>query len=94
MKHHKKHHKMKETSHAGHHMYRAVNGEAKHHGKGGGMIQEDMHAPSNCPTHVIQSEYPKVDYLYQPIDDTIYAIDHQMNSGVHGVRKQLATKKY
>lgn len=91
MKHHKKHHKAHhEGSHAGHDMYRAVNGKPKHNG----MIQEDYSAPSNLPQHVVMNEYPKVDYLYQPIDDTIYGIDHQMNSGVHGVRKQLASKKY
>lgn len=68
----------------------------KHHKKNGraGMLYEDKSAPSNCPREVIMKEYPKVDYLYQPIDDTMYGIDHQMNSGVRGVRKQLANKKY
>lgn len=60
----------------------------------GGMLHEDKSAPSNCPREVIMKEYPKVDYLYQPIDDTIEGIDRQMNSGVSGVRKQLASKKY
>ncbi len=59
-----------------------------------GMIQEDKSAPSNLPREVIMKEYPKVDYLYQPIDDTIEGIDRQMNSSVMGVRKQLANKKY
>lgn len=59
-----------------------------------GMIQEDKSAPSNLPREVIMREYPKVDYLYQPIDDTMEGIDRQMDSSVRGVRKQLANKKY
>lgn len=58
------------------------------------MLHEDKSAPSNCPREVIMKEYPKVDYLYQPIDDTMEGIDRQMNAGVGGVRKQLASKKY
>jgi len=59
-----------------------------------GMIHEDKSAPSNLPREVIMKEYPKVDYLYQPIDDTMEGIDRQMKSSVSGVRKQLASKKY
>ncbi len=60
----------------------------------GGMLYEDKKAPSNCPVEVIMSEYPKVDYLYQEIDDTMYGVDNAMRSSVKGVRKQNTNVKY
>lgn len=60
----------------------------------GGMLYEDKKAPSNCPQEVIMSEYPKVDYLYQEIDDTMYGIDNAMRTAVKGARKQSGNVKY
>lgn len=68
-------------------------GHVKHHARAG-MIYEDKNAPSNLPREVIMEEYPKVNYIYQPIDDTMYGVDHQMESIATGVQRQLAKKKY
>lgn len=67
--------------------------KSKKNGRGG-MLYEDKTAPSNCPREVIMTEYPKVDYLYQEIDDTMYGIDNAMRTAVKGTRKQSNSVKY
>lgn len=66
----------------------------KMHNGRAGMLHEDKSAPSSCPREVMMTEYPAVDYLYQPIDDTMYGIDHQMDTSVKDVRRHMAKKKY
>lgn len=42
------------------------------------MISEDKNATANLPQNVIMKEYPKLNYEYSDLDDSIKTIDAQI----------------
>ncbi len=60
-----------------------------------GMISEDHSATANLPQHVVQTPYPKCEYVDNYyLDDTIKGIDETLDDNIEKVESHQSDSMY